>query len=58
MLGLGYKASLPLKADSETLHRNGHSLMQIGHKPLDGLVSSTLVVVLVVDIEFRYEEFF
>ncbi|MEM2714099.1 MAG: hypothetical protein QXL45_00025 [Candidatus Bathyarchaeia archaeon] len=32
--------------------------MHRGHRPLDGQVSSTLVLVSVVDIEFRYEEFF
>jgi hypothetical protein len=31
--------------------------MHIGHNPLVGHASSTLVLVLVVDIEFRYEEF-
>ena len=50
-------ASLPLKADMLISHRNGQSRMQMGHMPLDGLVSLTLVCVPQVDLPLRYDEF-
>ncbi|MEM2796029.1 MAG: hypothetical protein QXR15_01925, partial [Candidatus Hadarchaeales archaeon] len=45
-------------AERPISQRNGHSFTQIGHIPLVGLTSLTLVLVPVVDCAFKYDEFF
>ena len=55
--GSGYRVSLPRKVDKPISQRKGQSRMHMGHIPLVGLRSFTRVIVPVVDLLFRYEEF-